>query len=153
MAVKSIRQLIIQELNNVRIAIIGSQTSLGLRDSGVSANSFEIRATNNGGELTGAEYIQTNYKAIGIKPNSGTGGGFIQGLLNWGKLEVQGNETRLQAAFRTGRVIREKGSLIYRGKTGIDIDLITENSADRFEEAIADNEEQRAIDGLNSVIP
>ena len=149
MAARATSDVIRQQLEQIRLAIITSQQTLGIKDSGFSAASIKITGSRAlGAVLTAPAYLQTNYDKVGRRPGTPPP---VQDILNWGKLSPQPNQTRLQAAYAVATSIGQVGTGIFRGRAGIPIDKITKEGADNMSEALADNEVQRALDAIDNI--
>jgi len=131
------KEILREELERLRLDIITQQSTLGIKDSGRSADSIKIvQARGLSAELTAVGYLATNFDKVGRRPGRQPP---VDDILLWGKLQPEGNETRLQAAFKVARAIGEMGTLIFRGAQGIDITELTKQSATRVSKALAEN--------------
>ena len=149
MSARNTSDVIREELEAIRLAIITSQQTLGIRDTGRSATSIKITGSRAlGAVLTATKYLETNFDGFGRPPGKKPP---MQALLQWGKLQPQGNQTREQAAYAVARHIGQVGTRIHRGAQGIPMDEIAKQGADNMAEALADNEVQRALDAIDQI--
>ena len=152
MSARKTSDVIREELEKIRLAMITSQQTLGIKDSGRSAASIKITGSRAlGAVLTATKYLETNFDGFGRPPG---GKPPMEALLKWGKLSPQGNQTREQAAYAVARHIGEFGTRIFPGNAGaagIPMDKITKQGADNLAEALADNEVQRALDAIDQI--
>ena len=149
MSARKTSDVIREELEKIRLAMITSQQTLGIKDTGRSAASIKITGSRAlGAVLTATKYLETKFDGYGRPPG---GKPSAQDMLKWGKLSPEGNQTRLQAAYAVARHIGQVGTSIHRGAAGIPMDKITKQGADNLAEALADNEVQRALDAIDQI--
>lgn len=151
MAARSTDAVLREQLNDIVDLIFFFQRRLGITDSGFSEVNTRVQITRKGiATIEAPQYLETNFDGIGLKPKS-VGGNMIAGLLTWGKLKPEGNQTRLQAAFAVATALVKDGSNIFNGAQGIPMDEIVKQGADNMSEALADNEVQRALDAIDNI--
>jgi len=150
MSARNTSDVIREELEKMRLAIITSQQTLGIRDTGRSAASLKITGSRKFGAVIASNlpYLETNFDGFGRPPG---GQPPMQSILQWGKLSPREGQTREQAAFAVAHSIAIKGTDIHRGAQGIPMDRIVKEGADSLAEALADNELQRALDAIDNI--
>lgn len=148
---RNINDIIREQLEIIIEKITEEQKTLGLTDSRRSAESMEVKGSRVlGATISATAYLQTNFQGVGMQPKA-VGRDWINGLLSWGKLSPEAGETRLQTAFKVANIIKNKGSLIKRGKSGIDIDKIVFEGADNMAEALTEFEFERALQSISNI--
>jgi len=131
------KEILREELEKLILEIKTQQQTLGIKDSGRSADSIKIvQARGLSAQLTAVGYLATNFDKVGRRPGRQPP---VEDIERWGKLQVEAGETRRQAAFRVARAIGNMGTLIFRGQQGIDITELTKQSATRVSKALAEN--------------
>jgi len=126
-----------QVLEDIVQDIKTQQQTLGIRDSGRSADSIKIIGGRGvGASIQAVGYLATNFDKVGRGPGKQPP---VDDILMWGKLQPEGNETRLQAAFRVARGIANEGTLIFKGQQGIDITQIAKEGGAKVAKALSEN--------------
>lgn len=138
-----------KHLDLLRQEIIRAQQSLGIRDTGFSADNIQILGSRKlNAVLTAPRYLETNVDGIGRRPGKMPP---VQQILNWGKLDPLVGQTRLQAAFAVAKTIAEFGTRIYQGRQGIPLDEIIEKNTNALIADLADNEVDRGLDAIDKI--
>ncbi len=119
-------------LNQIRGAYIKEQTDKGIRASGKSAESLQIKVDGTTGTLSGAKYFIQ--QTVGRKP-----GKFppIDDILDWIRAKhitpKDPKTSERQLAFLFARKIAQSGTDIFQGRRpGLDIDEIVKNLVAEF---------------------
>ncbi len=125
--------------NKITKAVTDEQSRLGLVGTGGSRESFQVRITQDGIEVSGVEY----YKFLGDRGPGGWPN--VQSLREW--LQVKGIE--LKALFPIGQKIATEGTDVHQGKReGLNVVQIIEGELKEFQKKYADDLESAVADNL-----
>lgn len=118
------QELIEKTLGNIASRIVQDQEGKGMRSSGRSADSLEVRMNEDGGELWGADYFY--FQVFGRRPGKQPP---IQSIEEW--IEAKGIEpvgiSVKSLAFLIARKIGRLGTNIFSGKVpGLAVPAIIE---------------------------